>query len=197
MALAGFSREGVLWFPIGSPENLTGTPTNTDKWEIKHLGTELAPDVWYKMTIVADFNALEFVSVQIEGNGINQEFDLTGYKLEYPNYIPFDKPCITYYTYAMRNSEFAPENIGGTIVYFDDIEVGLVNDNTHLPVFTNGFENQQQIQDIPVKMPVSPLDDIQENYWYYENDYAKIKINNYRNRTGQYSMECDASLIKY
>lgn len=197
MALAGFSRQGILWFPVGSPENLTGTPTNTDKWETRQLGTELAPNLWYKMTIVADFNTKDFTSVKIDGNGINQEFDLSAFQLEYPNYVPFDRHCFTYYTFALRNREWAPENKGGTKVYFDDIEFGLVQDTSYTEIFTNGFENQQQIQIFPVKMPVSPLNDMQENHWYLENEDAKIKIVNEKQRNGQYAMECDANLMKH
>lgn len=37
------------------------------------------------------------------GNGIDYEFHLSGYRPGYPNYEPFDKPCLTCYTYSLRN----------------------------------------------------------------------------------------------
>jgi len=196
MALAGFQRNGILWFPIGSPENLTGTPTNTDRWEIRDIGQELSPNIWYKMTIEANFGAREFISLKLEGNGMNIEIDITGFQLEYPNYIPFDKPALTYYTFALRSQEFSPENQGGSKVYFDDIEIGIKSVSGNTILFNNSFENQTQIQEIPFVLPVSPISSIAENFWYFENDDAKINITNTISRTGLKSIECNADLSK-
>ena len=194
MALAGFNRKGILWFPIGSPQNREGIPTNTDLWEIRDIGAELSPNTWYKMTIRADFAAREFVSIELEGGGIDFEIDISAYPLEYPNYIPFDEPSLTFYTFALRSQEFSPDNDGGTKVYFDDIQ-GTINTSAGEElIFEDGFENQQNIEVIPVALPVSPLSEVREYFWYYENENAKIRITDQISRTGQQAMECDADL---
>ena len=196
MSLAGFTRNGVLHFPIGSPQNLTGTPTNTDLWEERNIGTALEPNTWYKMTITSDFGLREFVSVKLEGGEIDVEENIEGIQLEYPNYIPLDKPSLTFYALSLRTKEFAPNNLGGTKVYFDDIEAGIFVDSDYEIIFSNGFENQNEILNIPITLPISPLDVISENFWYFENDNAKLKINSIFKRNGNYSLECNANLEK-
>jgi len=194
MSLAGVNKEGILWFPIGSPENLEGTPTNTDKWEVKDLQISLQAKTWYKMTITSDFSKREFLSFRLEGNGIDATEDISGFPLEYPNYAPFDKSALTFYTFAIRSKEFAPNNEGQTKVFFDDLEAGIFIDKAFEIIFSDGFENQTTIEDIPVELPVIPMEPIVENYWYYENDEAKINIVSTISRSGNNSMECNASL---
>ncbi|EAR01964.1 hypothetical protein [Maribacter sp. HTCC2170] len=196
MSFAGITREGILWFPIGAPENLLGTPTEPNLWEIHDLNIDLAPNVWYKMTIFADFNKREFISFRLEGNGLDDTQDISGFPLVYPNYIPFDKPSITYYTHASRSKDFAPDNTGGTKVYFDDMEGGILVGDTFETIFSNGFEDQTQITDIPVSLPVIPLSGVTENLFYYENSEAKLQFTSTVSRTGNQSMVCDASLVK-
>lgn len=196
MSLAGFTRNGILHFPIGSAQNLNGIPTNTDLWEERDIGFNLEPNTWYKMTITSDFGLREFISVKLEGGGINVEENIEGIQLEYPNYIPLDKPSLTFYALALRSKELAPNNLGGTKVYFDDIEGGILVDSDYEIIFSNGFENQNEIQNIPITLPISPLENISENYWYFENDEAKIEINSIFKRNGNNSLECNASLEK-
>lgn len=196
MSLAGVTKEGILWFPIGSPENLEGTPTNTDKWEVRDLQIDLQPQTWYKMTITSDFSKREFLSFELEGNGIDIMEDISGYPLEYPNYAPFDKSALTFYTFAIRSKEFAPNNEGNTKVYFDDLESGIFINDAYEIIFNNGFENQTAIEDIPIQLPVIPLDGITEDFWYFENETAKIDIVSTISRSGNNSMECNATLAK-
>ncbi len=196
MSLAGVTRNGLLYFPIGSPENLEGTPTSTEKWEVRDLGITLQPNQWYQMRIDADFAIREFLSVQITGEGLNVTEDISGYPLEYPNYIPFDKPSLTFYTFALRSREFAPENEGDTRVYFDDIQSGVFSNSGFEIVFQNDFEGQNQIEDIPFTLPISPLSDVTENFWYYENGDAKISISEQVSRSGAKAMLCNASLVQ-
>jgi len=195
MSLVGITRKGILWFPVGSSEIFQGTPSADLSWEIRDLGFDLSPNNWYKMIIECDFDKREFKSVKIEGNGINITEDISGFLLEYPNFAPFDKPSLTFYTFAIRSKEFAPDNNGGTKVYFDDIEGGISVGNSFETVFSNGFENQSQIIDIPVTLPTIKLDDVNENFWYFENDIAKIKINSIHSNNGSKSIECDATLV--
>lgn len=194
MALAGFNREGILWFPIGSPENLEGVPTPTEKWEIRDFEVDLMPDTWYKMTIVCDFEKLEFVSVQLEGGGIDKTVSLSGFQLEYPNYAPFDKASLTGYTFALRGSEFAPGNDPGFDVYFDDIEMGIQTDTSFEIVLNDGFENQSSIGEIPIADVPIPLNEIPESTWYMENEDAKLEISTTIKRSGNASLKCSANL---
>ena len=194
MALAGFNRKGILWFPIGSPENRDGIPTDTDLWEVRDIGTELSPNTWYKLTISASFELREFRSVRLTGGGVDFEIDISGFPLEYPNYIPFDEPSLTFYTFALRSREFSPDNSGDTRVYFDDIEGRISTTTGDLLIFENGFEGQNTIGEIPVSLPVSPMSAIQESYWYFENENAKIRLTSRIKRNGEQAMECDADL---
>lgn len=196
MALAGFTRQGILLFPTGSPENLQGIPTNTEKWETRDIGTPLTPGTWYKMTIKADFAIREFISVRLEGGGIDITEDLSGIPLEYPNYIPFDKPSLTMYTFALRSKEFSPHNLPSSKVYFDELEAGILADTSYVIVFKNGFDTQAQLQDIPFTLPVSSLDVVLKDFWYFENGQAKVKIVNDIQKEGSQSIECDADLMK-
>ncbi|AKA36233.1 hypothetical protein [Flagellimonas lutaonensis] len=196
MALAGFQRNGIFWFRVGALENLSGTPTISENWEIRDINQELEPNTWYKMTIEADFGNREFVSVKLVGGTTDIELDLSGFQLDYPNYIPFDKPSLTYYAFALRSQEFAQGSQGGTDVYFDDLEIGLLQDSGNTVLFNNSFENQDEILEIPFEAPVSPMENITENFWYFENDDAKVSISENYSRTGQKSMLCNADLKK-
>ena len=195
MSLVGITRKGILWFPVGSSDIFQGTPNADLNWEIRDLGINLDPNNWYKMTVECDFDKREFISVKIEGNGINTTKDISGFLLEYPNFAPFDKPSLTFYTFAIRSKEFASDNNGGTKVYFDDIEGGIFIGNSFETIFSNGFENQTEILDIPVTLPTIKLDNVNENFWYFENDITKIKINSTYTNNGSKSIECDATLV--
>ena len=194
MALAGFTRDGILWFPIGSPENLEGVPTPTEKWEIRDFEVELQPNVWYKMTIVCDFDKLEFVSVRLEGASVDKTVSLSGMPLEYPNYAPFDNASLTGYTFALRGTEFAPDNKPGYDVYFDDIQMGIQTTTGFEVILTDGFENQESVTEIPIANIPIPLENIDEDTWYLENEDAKLEISNTIKRSGNASLKCSANL---
>ncbi|MEM6892079.1 MAG: hypothetical protein AAF554_00215 [Bacteroidota bacterium] len=194
MGLAGFTRKGILWFPVGSLANRDGIPTDTDTWEIRDIGFDLSPNTWYQMTIIVDFELREFDSITLEGPNLNTTIDISGFALEYPNYAPFDEPSLTFYTFALRGKEFAPTPLDNAAVYFDDISSAVEIDGEWTTVFANGFEDQSQIQDIPVQLPVSPMANIQENFWYFENENALIDIQEQYVRSGSKALRCDADL---
>ncbi|MEM8763868.1 MAG: hypothetical protein AAGD88_08650 [Bacteroidota bacterium] len=194
MGLAGFIRKGVLWFPVGSLANRDGIPTDTDTWEIRDIGFDLSPNTWYQMTIIVDFELREFDSITLEGPNLNTTVDISGFALEYPNYAPFDEPSLTFYSFALRGKEFAPTPLDNAVVYFDDISGAVEIDGEWTTVFANGFEDQSQIQDIPVQLPVSPMANIQENFWYFENENALIDIQEQYVRSGSKALRCDADL---
>ena len=195
MALAGFDRTGRLWFPIGYPQNLEGTPTDTDNWIVQDFGVELQANNWYKMTITCDYDALEFVSVRLEGENVDKTLSIQGNPLEYPNYAPFDRASLTAYTFALRGREFAPNNQGGFDVYFDDIEMGIQTASGNFEsIFNSGFEAQATVNEIPINSIPIALQDLNENLWYLENEEAKLLVTDKVARSGRYSLECKADL---
>lgn len=195
MAFIGLTREGKVWIPTGIPENINGI-TNNDNWQILDLNQELLPNQWYKMTIQADFNSLSFISLNVEGNGISQSFDIQNLQLQYPNYMPFDEPSLTFYTFSGRSLNLIEQNsqLTGTEVYFDDIEGGIEVNNNYQIIFQNGFENQSEIWQIPIESEIIPLSSMQENIWHYENNNAKLEFTNSIKRSGNKSLICNADL---
>ncbi|WP_350285179.1 hypothetical protein [uncultured Croceitalea sp.] len=196
MALAGFNRNGVLWFPVGRPENRDGVASSTQKWEIRDFETKLLPNIWYKMTIVCNYETLEFLSVTLEGNETQKTVSLAGFPLDYPNYAPFDGPSLTSYTFALRGLEFVEDKEAGVDVYFDDIQTGIWDGAQFISVFTDGFENQTSVAQLPFTSTPLLLNSVMEEQWYLENEEAKLTIVSNIKRTGQHALKCSADLRK-
>ena len=194
MGLVAVNRSGQLGTPVGSAASHAGTPDDAMDWVIQDLGVTLQPDTWYRLRGEVDFSTLTFSSMQLQGPGVDVSVDLSGLLLSYPNYIPFDRPFMTYYVFALRAAEFAQP--GSTVVYFDDVEGGIDTPGGMQAVFSDGFENQSTYVDIPVSLPVSPLDDVTEFQWYKERDESLISSSNARQRTGNFSIACDATLVE-
>ncbi len=194
MGLMALNRNGELGTPVGSPASHAGTPDDAGDWVIQDLGVTLQPNIWYKIRGIVDFNTLTFSEMQLSGPSVNVVVDLSANLLSYPNYIPFDKPALTYYVYTLRSKDFAQP--GSTIVYFDDVEGGIDIGGVLTPVYSEGFENQLSAIDIPFTLPVSPLSDVTEFIVYKERDEALISFSNSRQRTGNFALACDASLIE-
>ncbi len=192
MGLIAVNRLGQLGTPVGSVASHAGTPDDASDWVIQDLGVVLQPDTWYRLRGEVDFGSLTFVSMQLEGPGVDVSVDLSGLLLSYPNYIPFDRPFLTYYVFALRAAQFAQP--GTTVVYFDDVEGGIDATSGPTVTFQDGFENQSSFEDIPVALPVIPLAGVDEFRWYKERDEAVIRTSNQRVRTGNFSMACDATL---
>lgn len=195
MGLVGITREGLLWYPTGLPQNKDGVPTddNTD-WQVNQMDFIPKANTWYKIRTEVDFNNLTFVSFSVEGDEEDFFIDLAGEPLDYPNYIPFDKPSVTLYTFSLRSKEFAPDNASSAKVYFDDIEAGIWDGQNWHITFTNSFEEQNEILPLPIELPVIPLSNISEDTWYFENDQAKTSIVDKNARSGSFSLMCDADL---
>ena len=191
MALVGLTRDGILNIPIGTSESLNGTPSDASVWEQIDLGITLQPNTWYFIKETANFHTRTFESFTLKGPQINITIDLSEYYVDYPNYIPIDNRSMTYYVYAVRTI-YNMQN-GSTIIYFDDVEAGIETLSGFQIVLNNSFENQQTIPDIPVTLPVTPLSDIQEAYWYKENDLALLDVTSKISRTGEFSCACDVT----
>ena len=194
MGLIAVNRSGQLGTPVGSAQSHAGAPDDALDWVIQDLGVTLQPDTWYRLRGEVDFGTRTFTRMELEGPGVNASADLTGLLLSYPNYIPFDDPFMTYYVFSLRAAEFAGP--GTTVVYFDDVEGGIETASGPVTVFTDGFENQSVFEDIPVALPVIPLANVTEFLWYKEREEALIRTTNTRQRSGNFSMICDATLIE-
>lgn len=194
MGLMALNRNGELGTPVGSPVSHAGTPDDANDWVIQDLGVTLQPDVWYKIRGTVDFNTLMFSEMQLTGPSVNVAVDLSANQLSYPNYIPFDKPALTYYVFTLRAKEF--KQPGSTIVYFDDVEGGIDIGGVLTPIYSEGFETQSTAVDIPITLPVSPLSDVTEFLVYKEREEALISFSNERQRTGNFALACDASLLE-
>ncbi len=199
MAFAGFTPSGHLWVPVGSPENLQGIPTMGDNVEVYETKGELEPNVWYEMTIECNYKTRTFESVTLTGGALDVRFDLDGVALEYPNYVSFDKSTITIYCFASRSVVLAGENKeGNSKVYFDDVEAGIWTGSDFEEVFTNGFEEPNALETAPYDFnaDVNPLDEVNEGVWFSENEDARLEFSQKLSRSGDFSLECDASLVK-
>jgi len=199
MAFAGFTQTGHLWVPVGSPENLTGTPTFAENFEVFDPLAVLEPETWYKMTITCDYATRMFVSVALKGENVDVIFDLSEKQLEYPNYVNFDKSTLTIYCFASRSTVLSGDDkTGNTKVYFDDMEAGIWNGASYDVILSNGFEIPNEISTAPYdfSLDVNPLHLVEENIWYSENPEALLQFVNNNVRSGSYALECNASLIK-
>ena len=193
MGLIAVNRSGQLGTPVGSAASHAGTPDDAQDWNIQDMGVTLQPDTWYRLRGEVDFDTRTFTRMELEGPGVNVSVDLSGLLLSYPNYAPFDDSFLTYYVFSLRAAEFAGP--GTTVVYFDDVEGGIQTATGPLTVFTDGFETQSVFEDIPVSLPVIPLANVTESLWYKERDEAIISTSNSRQRSGNFSLACDATLI--
>jgi len=192
MALVGLTRSGMLNIPVGTEESLNGTPSDASVWEIIDLDIELQPNTWYLMRETADFLSRRFESFTLTGPNVNITIDLSEFYVDYPNYISIDNRSLTYYVYAIRMSPYVQP--GSTGIYFDDVTAGIETSDGYEVIFSEGFELQSEIPDLPITLPVTPLDDIKELYWYKENEDAIVQIVSDTVRSGEYSCLCNATL---
>lgn len=192
MALVGLTRNGLLNIPVGTEESLNGTPSDASVWKIIDLEIDLQPNTWYLMRETADFHSRRFESFTLIGPDVNITIDLSQYYIDYPNYIPIDNRSLTYYVYAIRMSPYVQP--GGTNIYFDDITAGVETSDGYEIILSEGFELQSEIPDLPITLPVTPLSDIKELYWYKENEDAIVQIANTTVHSGEYSCLCNATL---
>lgn len=192
MALVGLTRTGMLNIPVGTDESLNGTPSDASVWEIIDLDIKLQPNTWYLMRETADFQSRRFESFTLTGPNVNITIDLSQYYVDYPNYIPIDNRSLTYYVYAIRMPPYVQP--GSTSIYFDDVTAGIETNDGYEIILFEGFELQKDIPDLPITLPVTPLSDIQELYWYKENEDAMVQITGNTVRSGEYSCLCNATL---
>jgi hypothetical protein len=176
MAFVGVQRSGAVWVAGGTDKTMQGNPSGSRNWSIHNLGQRLQPDVWYRVRIIADFDQRRFVSFTIEGSDLKQTLDLSKIRLDYPNYMPFDRAGMIYIVGAMRGRDMM--RVRGTpLIYFDDIEGGAVDSDGKLKrLFFDGFESQTSIGEQPVTAAPIKLDDYRFSHWYLERKESLFRI---------------------
>ncbi len=176
MSFVGVQRSGAVWVATGTDATMRGEPSKERAWKILDLKTRLEPDIWYKMRIEADFGKRHYVSFSITGQGIDQTLDLSEHKLDYPNFMPFDKRSMSYYVVAMRGRDMMKTK-GTSLVYFDDMEAGVAQTGSPFQtVFSDGFEAQKTVGAQPVTAPTIFLEGYNQKHWYLERDEALVTI---------------------
>lgn len=193
MGFFALNRGGELGIPVGSAASHAGQPDDAADWVIQDLGITLSPDTWYLIRGEVDFANRTFTSVRVSGPGVDVTADLTPNLLSYPNYLPFDQPSLTFYVFSLRTQD--AKQPGSTVVYFDDVEAGIQTPTGLQTVFSDGFEQQSAIGDVPITLPVIPMADITEFLWYKEQEGALLSLSNLTQRAGNFSVACDASLL--
>lgn len=177
MSLVGLQRNGSIWIALGTDETMQGTPSKERKWKILSLGESIKPDVWYRIRCYSDFGSRCYNRLELQGPGLLKRFDLSGLKLDYPNFMPFDGRAMSYYTYAMRSRTMMKMGESGEpLVYFDDVKGGVMVDGLEQPVFANDFESQSTIDAQPVTAPVILLGKYEQGHFYKERNEARFRI---------------------
>lgn len=177
MSLVGLQRNGTIWVAEGTEDTMRGKPSKDRKWKILSLGENFRPDTWYRIRCYSDFATRTYQRLFISGPGLDKSFDLTGVKLDYPNYMPFDERAMSYYTFAMRSRTMMKAGESGEArAYFDDMKGGVVINGVDQPVFASDFESQQKVDSQPLTLPVIKLAGYQQNHLYKERDEAKYYI---------------------
>ena len=199
MSLVGMQRTGVIWVAVGTDETLKGEPSKERTWQILDLGQNLQPDVWYRFRIEVDFSTRHFQKFTVDGPGVSKTFDLTAYKLDYPNYMPFSDRTMSFFAFAMRSrglmkSGSTPD--GKPLVYFDDISGGpMTKESQEIVVFQNGFEEQIEIGKQPITLPVIDLKKYEQGRWYLERDESLFTVQRAAfARSGDFVGVADASI---
>jgi hypothetical protein len=176
MAFVGVQRAGGVWVGGGSEASLRGEPSRDRKWRIHDLKRRLEPDTWYRLRIVADFATRHFVSFSIQGGGLDATIDLAGVPLDYPNYMPFDAAGMIYIVGAMRGRSMMRRE-GVPLVYFDDIEGGIVHpDGRTERLFQDDFESQADVGPQPLTTPTVRLSNYTRGRWYLERAESVFRI---------------------
>jgi len=176
MALVGVQRAGGVWVAGGTEATMNGQPSQARNWTIFDLKTRLVPDSWYRFRIEADFGTRHFKSFTIDGPNLSRTIDLSAIPLDYPNFMPFSGPTMRYFTAAMRSRDMMKTE-GTPLVYFDDVEGGVIDAIGHQHVVcADSFEAQKTVGPQPVTSPTIDLNGYRQGLWYLERDEAVFRI---------------------
>lgn len=168
MGFVGVQRTGALWVAAGSDSIISGNPSAERQWKIIDLKNALKPNTWYQMQLKVDFSTRHFISFRLSGGGINKTVDLSVYPLDYPNKAPFNNRTIGYFFGAVRSQDLMM-GTGAPVVYFDDMEGGIVKPDGNLQkLFSDSFETQTTVGIQPINTLPIDLNDYRESFWYLE-----------------------------
>lgn len=175
MGLVGLQRSGNVWIAAGTHETMQGKPSQDRAWKIESLGQPLKPNTWYQIRCESDFGKRSFKSMQVKGPGLNKSLTLDHFKLDYPNYMPFDARSMSYYVFAMRGRSMMKTR-GTPLVYFDDVKGGVESNGKSTVIFQSSFEDQAVAETQPVTLPVIKLAKYRQNHFYLEREESKFRI---------------------
>ena len=120
-------------------------------------------------------------------------------QLEFPHYVACNKPTLTFYCIASGSQVLAGENnVGSSMLYFEDIQSGIWNCNSIDIILSNGFETTNDFSSAPYDFAASsnPIHLANEDAWYRENEIALLNFITNFSRTESYALECDSRLVK-
>ncbi|MCC7531849.1 MAG: hypothetical protein IT342_25325 [Candidatus Melainabacteria bacterium] len=194
MAFVGLQRSGIVWIAEGTDATMRGAPSKERKWKIQKLNRELVPNTWYRLRCYADFRTRQYVSIELDGANLQERINLSGLRLDYPNYMPFDKRAMSYYVYAMRGRTMM-KNRGVPRVYFDDVVGGIIEAGRERRVFVHDFESQTAISEQPAPGPVIDLNKYEQGRFYFERKESRFCVERVRfARSGRNAGVADADL---
>lgn len=186
MAYVFITRGGTLVFHSGNDENFAGDPAKADLTVIQ-TSVVLRPNVWYKLRCEADFGKRRLVSFKVEGDGISKTFDLSSYSVVLPEFASVSQRIlfVSVGAYKLLNAN------GTNIVYVDDVKVAIENNGKFQTVFSDGFETQATILDVPKTFTVKEWT---EKVWHKERNTAKVSIVTTPVHKGLHSLRVDCSI---
>lgn len=177
MSFIGLQRSGAVWVASGTDETMKGQASKDRAWKILSLGENLKSNTWYRLRCYCDYDKRHFQRLEIEGEGLKKTLPLNQYKLDYPNFMPFDRGALSYYVYAMRGRSMIKSDEGGKpYVYFDDVTGGIEKDGKAINLFETSFENQRTVENQPLSGPPIKVDNYQQGLIYLERPESRFKI---------------------
>ena len=191
-ALVLVTRDGLVALPRGTENSHSGTPDNNNVWEPRTLDRKLAPDIWHRIRLEADFGDLTFSRLVVESPGATTELDLSGLLLSYPNPIPVDGRALTWYVHAVANAP--AEGGSGTAVLLDDAKGEVRQGGPWQTVYRENFDTPfETLPDVPFTFPEMELRNAVEGILHLENDDAILRHRVGGGRSGG-AIEADAAV---
>jgi len=194
MAFVGIQPTGAVIVAVGTAATEAGTPSTDRTWQNLSLSAALTKGGWYRIRVTANYATRHFVSLQVEGTGLNDNIDLSAYRLDYPNYMPFDKRAFGAFLGAMRVRDFVSNPGGNTQLLWDDVTAKMGTTT----LLTAGFEGITTIGAQPLSGPPIVTANYGYGTWYQERSEALVAGGNVGAlaRTGSYVLFVDATIAE-
>ena len=177
MSFIGLQRSGAVWVATGTDNTMQGQASKDRAWKFFNLGQALKSNTWYRIRCYCDFSKRHFQWLEVEGDGMKKKIPLNQYKLDYPNFMPFDRGALSYYVYAMRSRSMMKNGDGGKpFVYFDDVRGGIEREGKATTLFESSFENQHLVENQPLSSPSIKLNNYKQGLFYLERPESKFRV---------------------